>query len=29
MAAEEEVRLINGIEFAKMLLDAGLEGLNL
>jgi len=29
MAAEEEVRLINGIEFAKMILDAGLEGLNL
>lgn len=29
MAEEEEVRLINGIEFAKMILDAGLEGLNL
>jgi len=29
MAEAEDVRLINGIEFAKMILDAGLEGLDL
>ena len=28
-AETEDVRLINGIEFAKMILAAGLEGLNL
>ena len=28
-AEAEDVRLINGTEFAKMILDAGLEGLNL
>ena len=29
LAEAEGIRLINGIEFAKMILDAGLEGLNL
>ena len=29
MAEAEGVRLINGIEFAKMILDAGLEGMSL
>ena len=29
LAAEEEVRLINGEEFAKMIIDVGLDGLAL
>lgn len=29
LAEAEGIRLINGIEFAKMILDAGLEGLNI
>jgi hypothetical protein len=28
-AAEADVRLITGIEFASMILNAGLEGLNI